>query len=426
MSHRSARNGARGTSPLERASDPVDRRGIAAVDRRDLLPRLRVHHVRARGPQHHHRQHHTRRVRRRLAPETARPARDRGVDRGVRRGARLPGRVRGAGQRPRGAGGCERRPLLGHRADRLGRRVHALAPGVHPARAEHRGLRGVRSRSRVARGRPDRFLCHRDAVLRGVPRRGRGGTGPLFGSSRAPGAARTATTERVIALSMAGIALACAFFVAFAVQPDSAWAPAVALAIVGIVALTHVLVIGGTNSPSGIRALGLVIAGLGGVAVATIGIAIALRADRAAVDASSAVNAALFWPAVVAATAALALEAVGRRMADRAMIRPARVAAFAAAAVAALAVMIPACGALFTALTAAGSGYLSPGAASPRTRPWIAAPGPSWPSSLSRSSRCWSRSSGRCPACCASGARSCPGPPRQSWRWPSRSPESSG
>ena len=179
----------------------------------------------------------------------------------------------------------------------------------------------------------------------------------LLAPSRTSGSAAAGIAERIIALSMAGVGLAGAFFAAFAVQPGSVWAPAVALAIVGIVALTHVLIIGSTDVATGVRVLGTIIAGTGAVAVAAIGAAIATRLDTA--DFNTA-EPALLWPVVIAATAALGLEAVARRTTNPAMAIPGRVAAFSAAAVAALAGVIPLSIALFWTFAAAVSGYADP------------------------------------------------------------------
>lgn len=180
----------------------------------------------------------------------------------------------------------------------------------------------------------------------------------LLAPSRTSGSAAAGIAERIIALSMAGVGLAGAFFAAFAVQPGSVWAPAVALAIVGIVALTHVLIIGSRGAATGVRVLGTIIAGTGAVAVAAIGAAIATRLDTA--DFNTAEPAALLWPVVIAATAALGLEAVARRTTNPAMALPSRVAAFSAAAVAALAGVIPLSIALFWTFAAAVSGYADP------------------------------------------------------------------
>jgi hypothetical protein len=190
----------------------------------------------------------------------------------------------------------------------------------------------------------------------------------LLAPSRTSGSAAAGIAERIIALSMAGVGLAGAFFAAFAVQPGSVWAPAVALAIVGIVALTHVLVIGSTtvigstDAAAGVRILGTIIAGTGAVAVAAIGATIATRLDTADFTTADFTTAepALFWPVVIAVTAALGLEAVARRTTNPAMALPGRVAAFSAAAVAALAGVIPLSIALFWTFAAAVSGYADP------------------------------------------------------------------
>ncbi|MEO6944035.1 MAG: hypothetical protein ABI053_04910 [Lacisediminihabitans sp.] len=171
------------------------------------------------------------------------------------------------------------------------------------------------------------------------------------------GVVPTAVPERVIALTVAGISLVCAFFTAFAVQPDSVWAPTLALVIVAVVALIHVLLMRRADAPPSIRALVSVIAGVGAVAFAALGIAIALRPGT---NFANVVQPALFWPAVVGATAALALEAVARRTTNPVRTLPARVAAFSATMVAALVLTVPLFVALFTTLTAAGAGYFAP------------------------------------------------------------------
>lgn len=189
----------------------------------------------------------------------------------------------------------------------------------------------------------------------------------VLAPGRASGTTRPGIAERVIALSLACVSLIGALFAAFGVQPGSVWAPAVALAIVGIVALTHVLIIGSTDAVAGVRVLGTIIAGTGAVAVAVIGAAIAMRLDGTYIDGTyfgsaqiDAADTALFWPAVVAAVAALVLEATSRRTTNPAMALPGRVAAFSAAAVAALAVVLPLLIALFWTFVAAVSGYADP------------------------------------------------------------------
>ncbi len=78
------------TSAPRRAGHPAHRRGLAAGCRCDRVPRLRVHQLRHRGAQPHHRRRHHRGVRVGIAAALAQAVRLGGGARGARRRARVP------------------------------------------------------------------------------------------------------------------------------------------------------------------------------------------------------------------------------------------------------------------------------------------------------------------------------------------------
>jgi hypothetical protein len=164
--------------------------------------------------------------------------------------------------------------------------------------------------------------------------------------------ALAAHAERVIVTSIACFSLICAFFTAFAMQPDSIWASVVSLIIVAVIGLVHVLVASRTSASRGVSSVGAIFAAVGAIAAAATGTALAMRLGG--------FDAALFWPAVIAAFVALTLELAARRTGQSALARPARVAAVSAATVAAITVLIPIASSLLLALAVPARGLTGP------------------------------------------------------------------
>jgi hypothetical protein len=168
---------------------------------------------------------------------------------------------------------------------------------------------------------------------------GTAGQAPAVGTVSAPAATQapaptTGLPERIIVLAISSVGALFALGFAFAVEPERPWAPAIALAVLTVIALLHVLVhTRRADAPAAVTAFVLVIAGIGGAAAASAVASGVLRTgDNHAV---------LLWPAITAAVVAFTLEVLAPRLAQRRGHRPALVATWAAAVVATLALLAP-------------------------------------------------------------------------------------
>lgn len=136
--------------------------------------------------------------------------------------------------------------------------------------------------------------------------------------------------ERVITLTLGILGLVAAFITAMAFQPQSDWAPAVGLGVLAVIALLQVLVVARVGSP---RPLGLVSAGIGGVAASVALLVVGLRVGE--------IGFLVIAPVLAAAVVALALELLTRRQPLGYGRRAAAVGAWSAAGIGAITVIFP-------------------------------------------------------------------------------------
>lgn len=153
--------------------------------------------------------------------------------------------------------------------------------------------------------------------------------------------ARGRAVERTLSLSLAVLGLVAAALVALFVQPSQHWAPLVALGLVVVVAGAHVAVLLRLGAA---RVFAIIIACIGSVIAASTLVAVAARIDSAAFSASV--------PLLAAGVVALALELVARRTASPVAVA----AAWSAAGVAGIALLVTAGTALVRALVVASRG----------------------------------------------------------------------
>ena len=147
--------------------------------------------------------------------------------------------------------------------------------------------------------------------------------------------------ERAISLVLASVGLVGAAFVALFVEPSTEWAPLVTFGLVALVALAHVVLL--TRLGVG-RFFAVAFASFGAAIAGSALFAVASRVDEPSFTMSV--------PLVVAAIVALVLEAVARRWRSGATTG----AAWSAAGVAGIALIVVAGGKLLRALVVAGSG----------------------------------------------------------------------
>jgi hypothetical protein len=154
---------------------------------------------------------------------------------------------------------------------------------------------------------------------------------PLFA-----GTVFTGTVERMLVLSSTSVALAAAFLWSWAVEPLSDFGGTIALTVVAVIAFAHAAVAAAApGTTPAVRVFGYAFATVGGVAAAAAASATAVRVSAA--DSGFAT----FVPAVSAAAVAVLLEVAFHRLPAERLRRSSFYAAWGAAAVLGLAVLVP-------------------------------------------------------------------------------------
>jgi hypothetical protein len=186
-----------------------------------------------------------------------------------------------------------------------------------------------------------------------------------FAGARAESRPPASAPERAIVVSIGGLGTVAAFFAAFVVTPDSAGGAALALVMLAVVALGHVAVIARTTADGAEADPTLahtVVAFFAAVAAASVTVAVVTLAYR-----ELPFGGAMLVSSVVPALVAAALGVAAVRSAPTPVGIAVRVAAMAAAAVTAVALLVPV-GTVLTLDAAAVNNALSSGA-------WSRAPG---------------------------------------------------